>query len=255
MPATEASITEPRAHSAGRSKLREILELTIGYGLILAVIWTPRSQQRPFYILATMFIVVATWLSFRSFDAMGLRLNNLLRSSWVVAAALAIAAMIVLVSAKFRSLHPIGGPLVFVERYWGYAVWALIQQLLLQDFFLRRLLNLTPGRKAVAVVATSLIFAVAHLPNPVLTPVTFLWALIACAIFLRYRNIFPLAISHAILGVTLATAIPAPLIRNMRVGRGYITYPATHRHHHRSQADQTVSTQAWVSADAPTRRS
>jgi hypothetical protein len=43
----------------------------------------------------------------------------------------------------------------------------------------------------------------------------------------------------------------------MRVGLGYLTYHPPHSsgHHHRSQKDHTVSTEAWAIDDAPTRRS
>jgi hypothetical protein len=41
----------------------------------------------------------------------------------------------------------------------------------------------------------------------------------------------------------------------MRVGRGYLTYRPHMQHHHLSQNDHIVSTNACVVADAPTRRS
>ena len=47
-------------------------------------------------------------------------------------------------------------------------------------------------------------------------------------LFLRYRNLYPLAISHAILGISIAITVPGPVDHNMRVGLGYLTY----RQHH-----------------------
>ena len=70
-----------------------------------------------------------------------------------------------------------------------------------------------------------------HLPNPILTAASFVWGLAACLLFLRYRNLYILAITHAILGITLAMTVPGPVIRNMRVGLGYLTYPANHLNH------------------------
>jgi hypothetical protein len=43
--------------------------------------------------------------------------------------------------------------------------------------------------------------------------------------------------------------VPDSLHHHMRVGVGYYRY-----HPHRSQRDQIVSTEAWVTAEAPTRR-
>ena len=63
-----------------------------------------------------------------------------------------------------------------------------------------------------------------HLPNPLLTVVTLICGLASCLFFVRYRNLWPLAIAHAILGVSIAITIPGSMHHNMRVGLGYLTY-------------------------------
>jgi membrane protease YdiL (CAAX protease family) len=213
------------------SRRRDLLELGVGYGLILLVIWTQRPWQRVLYCVEVLFVAVVMWKRFVSWRAMGLRRTNLGRSSWVVAAALAAAAVAVLVASRERTLHDVGGLKQFVARYWGYALWAFVQQILLQDFFLWRLRRLLPGMSAVTVaVAAAGMFSLAHLPNPILTTVTLVWGLVACLAFLRYRNLYPLGLAHAILGIAVAVTLPGPVIRNMRVGRGYLTY-RVHRQH------------------------
>lgn len=212
----------------GRSRRRELIELAAGYGLILAVIWTPRPWQRGLYAVAALTLAAMMALSFRSLGAMGLRRENFLRSIWVVGAALLAAAGFVAWSAGHGYLQRGHGFVWFVGRYWGYAVWSLVQQLLLQDFFLGRMVRLIPGSRGAAVWAAAGVFAAAHLPNPILTLLTFIWGAFACMVFLRYRNIWPLALAHALLGVTLATTMPRPVIRNMRVGLGYLEYQQTH---------------------------
>jgi hypothetical protein len=128
-----------------------------------------------------------------------------------------------------QTLHVPSTLLAFINTYWAYALWAAVQQFLLQCFFLSRLLRLLPGPKAAAFAAAS-IFAIAHLPSPILTSVTFLWGLAACLVFLRYRNLYPLAIAHAILGISIAITVPGPVDHNMRVGLGYLTYRQHHEH-------------------------
>jgi len=209
------------------STRRDLWQLAIGYGLILAVIWSPRPTQRPLYILAVSFIVFATWQSFDGWSAMGLRSTNFVRAMWIPAIALAAAACAVLAAIHLQTLHPTGGFMVYVKSFWGYAIWAFAQQWLLQAFFLARFRRLLASPQQAAIAAAT-IFALAHLPNPILTSMTFVWGLMACFLFLRYRNLYPLAITHAILGICLAICIPGPVIRNMRVGLGYLTYP---RHH------------------------
>jgi membrane protease YdiL (CAAX protease family) len=67
-------------------------------------------------------------------------------------------------------------------------------------------------------------FAFTHLPSPILTPVTLICGVASCLLFLRYRNIYPLALAHAILGISIAITIPGPVDHNMRVGLDYLTY-------------------------------
>ena len=121
----------------------------------------------------------------------------------------------------------LGHTLLLVRSYWAYSLWAFIQQFLLQGFFLLRLMQITSAPKLAAFIAAGL-FALAHLPNPILTVTTVVWGFAACLVFLRYRSLYPLAIAHAIFGITLAITIPGPVIRNMRVGLGYMAYGHQH---------------------------
>jgi hypothetical protein len=233
-------------------KRRDLLELGAGYGLILLVIWTPRPLQTVLSYVAIAALAAIFWRSFESWADMGLRGANFLRSLWVVGVALMLAGVAVLVAIRLHTLHVPDGPALFLKRYLGYILWSFVQQILLLDFFLLRLLRLMPRRTS-AVAATAGIFAMAHLPNPILAPLTLLWGLGACLIFLRYRNLYPLAMAHAILGICIAITVPGSASHNMRVGLGYLQYRAP-RNHYRSQSDHIVSTQVWVIAEAPIRR-
>jgi Type II CAAX prenyl endopeptidase Rce1-like len=255
MATIQSANSTPFSKTSGPSvrRWRDFLELSIGYALILVVIWTRRPIQRWFYWVAVGWILFVTCISFQGWKALGFRITGLWRSLWVIAVALLIATSAFALAYALQTLHTPGGPIMWIKAFLGYAIWSFVQQLLLQGFFLLRLLRLLPNKTA-AVVTAATIFAAAHLPNPILTPLTLLWGLSACFLFLRYRNIYPLAVAHAILGICITVTIPAPVIHNMRVGRGYLIYHAPH-HHHRNQSDQTVSTEACVIADAPTRRS
>ena len=226
----EPSSSEPDGVLPQRPKLRVFLELVSAYALILIVCWTPRPAQRVLWWFTASTIVVFTTISFDGFKAMGLRLANFLRSLWIVGVAGLVAALAVLTSTRLGTMHVPATPFLFIKTYWAYALWAAAQQFLLQCFFLSRLLRLFPNSWLAAFIA-ALIFSLAHLPNPILTAVTLIWGFAACLVFLRYRNLYPLAIAHAIFGITIAITIPGPLDHNMRVGRGYLTY----RHMHRQQ--------------------
>lgn len=243
-----------------RSARRDLLELAVGYCLIMATIWTANPAQRVLYWLAFAWIVANSWRSRVGWTGLGLGRKGLLQSLWIVGVALLLSACAIFIASRAHTLHPLHGPAPILLHGWGYIVWSIMQQFLLQSYFLLRLLRLLPGKIAPILVAAG-IFSLAHLPNPILTPITLVWGIIACVLFLRYRNIYTLGIAHGIMGLCIAVTVPNSLHRHMRVGLGYLRYHPRGQYRriasngYRSQSDQSVSTDAWVIADAPTRRS
>jgi membrane protease YdiL (CAAX protease family) len=237
--------------ASGRRIAWDLAEIVIGFALILAVIWTPRPLQHWLYFIALGWFLVSITLTFENWKAMGCCLAGFWRSSWVVGVALVMSGVATYLAAAYHTLHHPGDPVRWVTTFGGYAIWALLQQLLLQGYFLARILRILPNANLAALI-TAMVFALLHLPNPVLTPLTLIWGLTACLVFIQSRNVYPLAIAHAVFGICIAITVPASILHNMRVGLGYLTYrphPA-----HLSQSDHVVSTDAWVSAEAPTRR-
>jgi hypothetical protein len=216
-------------------------------------VWTPLPWQRVISLVALVWVVLVTWLSIDDPREMGLRGPGFRRSLWVAGAALALAAAAVLVAAREQTLHAPATAVLFVQRYWAYTIWSFLQEFVMLNFFLLRLLRLLPSRNGAVLMATCL-FTIAHLPNPILTVLTLLWGWASCRLFLHYRSLYTPAMAHAILGISIAITIPGPVDHNMRVGLGYLTYNPN-KFTHRSQMDQTVSTKEWVVAEAPTRRS
>jgi hypothetical protein len=220
----ESGSSSSGGENAAHSKRRDLIELAIAYGLILLVIWTPRPWQRHLWWIAAAAIAIIACASFDGLKAMGLTTTNFFRSLWVLGAALLVAALAIFAAIELHTQHlPEGGPLAFIKIYWEYALWACVQQFLLLGFFLPRFLRLMPGTNSAAILAACL-FALAHLPNPILTPITLIWGLVACLLFLHYHNLYPLAMAHAIVGISIAISVPAPVDHNMRVGLGYLTY-------------------------------
>ena len=255
MPVDKSAALGAGIPAAEGRRRRDFLELSVGYGLILLALWTPNPWRRLPSLAALAWILLVSFLSFDGWSAMGLRVSGFLRSAWVVGVALVLAAAAVVLAGRLHTtLHLPGGPIMIVKRYWAYTIWAFLQEFVLLNFILLRLLRVLPNRKLACLAAAGL-FAVAHLPNPILTPVTLIWGFAACLLFLEYRNVYTLAMAHAIFGICIALTVPGPVDHNMRAGLGYLTYRQHRRNHHRSQKDHIVSTVAWVIAEAPTRRS
>jgi hypothetical protein len=207
----------------GRSKRRELIELAVALGLILLVIWTPRPWQKLLWWVAATGIAGMISNSLESISVLRPRATSFFRALWVPGVALVLSAAAIGVAIRLHTLRTLHSPLEIVKLYGLYALWAFVQQFLLQGFFFLRLRRVLPSDGAAALAAAS-IFALTHLPNPILAPITFLWGLAACRLFLRYGNIYSLGLAHAILGVTIAITVPGPVDHNMRVGYGYLIY-------------------------------
>jgi len=246
-----ASADQPPAAHRRRSDLSEFC---VAYLLIALAVWTPKPWQQWLSLAALVWVLLSTWRSFDGWRPMGFRVSGFWRAAWVVPIALALAGVGVAIAAYLKTLHAPHTPAQFFARYWSYTIWSFLQEFLLLNFFLLRLLRLISSRSLATLVA-AVLFTLVHLPNPILAPLTLLWGYAACLIFLRYRNLYIPAICHAIFGICVAITVPGPVDHNMRVGLGYLTYREHRASHQRSQIDHTVSTMAWVMAEAPTRRS
>jgi membrane protease YdiL (CAAX protease family) len=93
----------------------------------------------------------------------------------------------------------------------------------LQDYFLLRLLRILPNESAAA-ITVAVLFSAAHLPNLVLVVATLVWGIVACALFLGYRNLYALGLVHGILGLCVAISVPNAVTHHMTVGLGYLHY-------------------------------
>ena len=262
MPSTEsrssimnAATNEPIAASwEAKLKSRAFAEVAVGYGLVLIAVWSPDPLQRYLFWITLLWIVAATLISRPDASTLGLRPSAMRRSLWVAGVAAIAAVIAVWLAWELHTLHSFFHPMPSGARFWQYLAWAFLQQFMLQDYFLLRLLRLFPSRTA-AVWAAAVLFATVHLPNPLLLVVTLLWGAAACTLFLRYRDLCSLALAHAILGMCLAITVPNAVHHHMRVGLGYFRYRAQTQPAHPSQIDQMVSTEAWVMAEATSRRS
>src|SRR5690606_33689492 len=145
-------------------------------------IWLEKGLVRGFLIALLIGIITTGALIRRTtFKELGLRVDNLWKSGrecLVVLAVFAAAAATIVVaypdSFSFRQYFE-------VEKFWRDFRLALlsgfVQQYLLQVIFLARALE-TFRRKHVAIFASSLLFSLLHMPNPILMALTFTFGFI-----------------------------------------------------------------------------
>ncbi len=205
------------------SRARDLVELILGYGLVVGVIWTPEHLQRIFTPSAFVLTLLAVLSRRQSHDELGLGTRGLVPSLWILPVAIALSALSVFVAARLGTLHPLyKADFTHVS---GYVLWTIYQQVLLQDYFMDRLLRLVSNGSA-AVALAGVLFAAAHLPNLVLTAATLVWGIVSCGLFRRYRNLWALGLAQGLLGLCFAICVPDALHHHLRVGLGYLRYRA-----------------------------
>jgi membrane protease YdiL (CAAX protease family) len=207
---------------------RDLLELVLGYGLILFVLWLPEFPQRiltPVALLVTLAIVLARRPSLDGrLNDLGLSRRGLAPSFWILPAAIVVACASLLVAKRIGTLHPLyKGDFKHIA---GYILWTLYQQFLMNDLFMPRLTRLLSSEGA-AVGLAAVLFAAAHLPNLPLAAATLVWGAISCALFQRYRNLYALGLAQGLLGLCFAVCVPDALHHHLRVGLGYLRYHGT----------------------------
>ena len=222
---TRASSTEAPQGNAARhrpaSNLLSLLQVALVFGLILVAVWTPQGRINSVVSLAAAGLVIV--LAFHAHSPEELGLARPFSGTLVT---LAAGALLVFVIAATGSLTRTIGPPQPLPWYraWQYAIWALLQQFILQSFMYLRLESVVGSRRAV--VTAAVLFSLAHIPSPWLVALSLMGALFFCEMFRRYRNIFPLGLVHAALGLTIAASLPDRWLHHMRVGLGYLRYHA-----------------------------
>ena len=210
--------------AASPPRARDLTELIIAHVLILAVVWTPNPAQRFLYWTAFAFVVITGWLSRNRSRPIGFSFRGFLPSLWVAGGAAALFLIGIGIAARVHALHKLYGTLPFSLHLLEYAIWALMQQYIVQAYVLLRLLRLGM-HQIFAIGLAALLFAGVHIPNPVLAPAVLLWGAASSYLYLRYRNLYTIAMAHALLGMCIAICVPNSLQHRMRVGLGYVEYP------------------------------
>ncbi len=106
----------------------------------------------------------------------------------------------------------------------GYMLGIPFQEGLLHGYFTNRIGKIFPGRHHLGAGIVATLFALVHLPNPVLMPATFVFAGGSAYFFLaRSKNLYFFCFAHLMLSTIVKHLVAVPLIGHgsMRVGPGF----------------------------------
>jgi membrane protease YdiL (CAAX protease family) len=194
------------------------LELTaIG---LAALVFVATFQVRPAYLdfalaAAAVGLIALSARRSTALWAAGARRNlaSASRAAWLASAAFTGVALAMLagLGAFVSSAALLGGePAPFGVRLanWHfflaialYLPWALLQQYIFQHYLLARLLQLVPLPLAIALTAAA--FSSVHFPRWPVMAVVLVAGVVWSLIYERWRTLWPLACSHAVLGSAL----------------------------------------------------
>ncbi|HEX8815522.1 MAG TPA: CPBP family intramembrane glutamic endopeptidase [Terriglobales bacterium] len=210
-----------RVVAANPSTYAVWFEVAPVFSAIMAAVWTPVGLANTAANLVA--ILSICWFTLRgSFTARQIGLTFPLAGTLIpIAVGIGFAALIAatgyFLCRTFGPPHSVPWP-----RAWQYVVWSVVQEFILQAFFYLRLRSVLGSRRAVWWAA--ILFAVVHLPSPLLTVLAFFGGVIFCELFNRYRALIPIGLAHGLLGLTIAATMPDSILHHMRVGIGYLTY-------------------------------
>jgi membrane protease YdiL (CAAX protease family) len=218
----EATRAEPARNV--RSHAVSVLRLLFPLGLLEVALWAPLPIGILCGIASLWYITWQVRNAASNARSLGLDWRGLLRESWLLGATVVLALAILCTAYFSGSLHRLWG----LRHPWyavaAYACWCFVQEFMLQCFCLPMLRSLVS--RASSLLLSGAVFAVAHLPNPSLTLVTFIAGVAFTAIYARKKNLYVVALIHAVLGLTLAVSAPDAWFHGLRVGRSFLNDPS-----------------------------
>jgi len=209
---------EERARSAA---VLEVAALTV---LLLSYIW---GWQGAFPGSSLLIVVLYFGIGIASHlrrgesaRQIGFRLDNWQAAFRGVLIAVGTAALFFLaVGAALNTWHFPSARQMALELPWMVA-WGTAQQYGLVCFFYQRLLEILQGPRAATLGAASL-FAVFHVPNPLLLAVTLGAGIVSCTLYRRVPNVIALGVAHAVISIVIASTLPLEFTHRMHVGPGF----------------------------------
>jgi membrane protease YdiL (CAAX protease family) len=133
-----------------------------------------------------------------------------------------LALILLATGAAAGTLHGRRNAPVSPGALGALVVWGGAQQWILQTVILREAQRATSRR--LGVPAAAVLFAIVHLPNPLLSTITLVGALGWCAIYDRHPNIIPLALSHACGTLALLYAFDDTITGGLRIGHAFLAH-------------------------------
>ena len=198
-------------------------EVVIAFLLIESALWSTGPTQKMFSFVGMLAILGFTVANRSSLKELGLGRKGFRGAMVAVPIAVLVAGGFMALGAWAGTLRSLFGAGSVYLHAFGYGIWSLEQEFILNSFFYLILEKLLGNSHRTALCA-ALLFSFAHIPNPILVPATLVGGLLFVEAFRRWRNIYPLGIAHALLGLSLALTVSDSWMHHMRVGLSFLRF-------------------------------
>jgi hypothetical protein len=202
------------------SKL-SVLEPLIIFALIMAYIWRLRGTHPNLWMAILGLMLLSHLVRRESPGMLGFGVRTLSGARWFATVLSIVSFVMLACGALFRVIRPISFEWAVLALA-AYLPWGLLQQYVLNGYFLNRFDALLPPRAA-SLVATTL-FGIAHTPNWFLMAVTFLGGYWSTRVYRNCRCLYLLALAHATAGFLLFMLVPDSLTHHLRVGPAWFKW-------------------------------
>lgn len=184
--------------------------------LILAYIWIWRARHAELWVAILACLVLSHLLHRETARELGFGRRSLYECANRFGPALAVFALLLLAAGLLlNTTRPMAVNQAFLALF-AYLPWGLLQQYMLNGYFLNRFDRAFPP--AASAWLTAALFGVVHTPNWFLMAVTFLGGWCATQVYRRYRNLYFLGIAHATVGFLLFVTVPDSISHHLNVG-------------------------------------
>jgi membrane protease YdiL (CAAX protease family) len=143
--------------------------------------------------------------------------GSLVPASIRVAQVLVPALLLIVAASTYSGGAHFPSPATALASLLALMLFGVLQEYILLTFFYRRAVELL-GSSVPAAIAAATLFALFHVPNPFLVPVTFVSGLAACWVYQRARNVPVIGVAHGILSFSLYYSLPVAVTHGLRVG-------------------------------------
>jgi membrane protease YdiL (CAAX protease family) len=186
---------------------------------VLIYVWFLEGRTpRELAFLPGSLVVFLTILHDRRRGEWGFSTRDLGPGLWrALAITLALGLAILSAGAAIGTLHDRRD---FLGSLAPLVIWGAAQQWVLQTVVLREAQRTTSRQTGIVLAAA--LFALVHLPNPFLTAMTALGALVWCTLYDRFPNILPLALSHGLGTLAIRYAFDDAITGRLRIGASYL---------------------------------